>query len=246
MKRSRLLMRINYGEPKGTEVDADYQEEAWSVYKENQDVFASVLRATGPWQLQDGMDLVHDFVVDQLPQALITYSPNRGPIKPWLFTVFRHYARRRILEISSLRKRWTSEDFAEPFLLSQHDESYLSAEEKIGLRNAVQQLPEEQRLSLSVYFGNSHDAGSLNALARKFQWSKHKSKQTLLRAIAAVAALIGEKGILTSLELDICQAKLVREEEWPSIAARLGKTEYQARSLLKNALEKLSVSLGKQ
>ena len=245
MTRKIARPRSEHGKLEDSELDVHYREKAWSVYSQNQDVFTSVLRRTGPWRLQDGMDLVHDFVVDRLPQALTTFDSARGPIKPWLFTVFGRYARRRLREISSLHKRWTNEDFAEPILLPQPEVSDLRPDQTIIVRNAVNQLPEDQRMSLSLYFGKGRDAGSLNAIARKFDWSKHKSKQTILKAIASVAALIEERGILTTLELDVCRARLVGELDWESIAVRIGKTEHQIQSLLKSALQKLSVSLGK-
>ncbi len=235
--------RLNQEEPA---LISDKQKEAWSVYLEHQDVFAAVLKATGPWRIGDGIDLIHDFLVDRLPQALVTYDPERGPLRPWLFTVFIRYAKRRLLESASVQRRWLSLESVEEVGATQpgHD-AVLTVDQRKRISDAVQELPSDLRSSLLAYFGDGPEAGNLRSLARKFNWSRHHSRQTILRALATLAARLGEGGILTENELQVCHAHFLRGEKWQEIAGRMEITEHQARSLLKSALAKLEASLKK-
>src|SRR2546423_115579 len=76
------------------QVVSDQQRQAWAIFEEYQDVFAAVLHATAPWRPDEGHDAVSDFLTDRLPRALLSYNPERGELRPWLYTVFLNYTRR--------------------------------------------------------------------------------------------------------------------------------------------------------
>lgn len=237
-------VRCRFGGKQGGSA-LDKQSDAWSVYLENRDIFAAGLKATGPWEINAGMDVLHDFLVERLPQALVTYDPEQGPMRPWLFTVFVRYARRRLLERASVKNRWLSfESLTDAEMVRLVQEKPLSEEQKKRIRNALQKLPYEFQMCLLTYFGNEPEFGNIRALARKFDWSRHRAQQVLLRALAALSAQLKE-GVLADEELEVCRAHLVHGETWERIAGKLKKSEHQARSLMKSALTKFGASLSK-
>jgi len=224
-------------------LNTDDHEAAWSAYLEHQDVFAAVLRATGPWQINDGVDLVHDFLVERLPQALVSYDPQRGPIRPWLYTVFIRYAKRRLSEQVALRERLLSLESVGEVVTGQLDQGEtLTAEQRQRVQDALRQLPDDLRAILLTYFGNGPEAGSIRTLARQFKWSRHRAGQTVLVALATLAAQLEEQGILTDEEFAVCRAHFVHGETWEEVAVRLRKTQHQIRTLLKRALHKFGIA----
>lgn len=224
---------------------ADYHEAAWSVYLEHQDVFAAVLRATGPWQINEGMDLIHDFLVERLPQALVSYDPQRGTLEPWLYTVFIRYARRWLAKNSAFEERMVSLEKAGDAALEQPvwEKEFFPFVECQRVQTALAQLPDHLRTVLLTYFGHGQEAVSIRALARKFKWSRHRAFQMLLEGLAMIAVQLEEQGILTKEELAVCRARFMHSESWEEVATQCGKTPYQVRRLFEQALKKLGTSL---
>src|SRR5262249_51255623 len=144
----------------------EYRQIAWGVYLTHQDVIRAVLRLTGPWRVLDGADVAHDFLVERLPAALTTYDPEVGPLRPWLFAVFHHYARRRAGQLTAVRRGevtlgWLSEDMpAAPAAPKP-----LGAGQLRAVVSALENLPPNQRALLEFYFGGGAAAGNLRALS---------------------------------------------------------------------------------
>ena len=86
-----------------TPIMIEHNNDAFDLYQAKQHIFIKVLSMTGPWTLIDGHDLLFDFVQQRLPLALRLYDSTLGPIDPWLYLIFRNYARRRAFELHSER-----------------------------------------------------------------------------------------------------------------------------------------------
>jgi DNA-directed RNA polymerase specialized sigma24 family protein len=222
--------------------EGDRRQQAWAVYAEHQDVFAAVLTHTGPWGVNDGLDLVHDFLVDRLPQALVSYDARIGPLPPWLYRVFANYARKRRLERAAVQKRWQSlAGVGEPAAPAS-DEGEAAADDRC-VGDALGQLAPEERDTLHAYFGRAPEAGNVRAVARRFRWSRHRARQVLLQALGALAARLHGTEALTGEEADVCQAYLAGGEGLEGIGRRLHKSEDEIGSLLRGGLKTLGASL---
>lgn len=224
--------------------EEERQQQAWSVYLEHQGVFASVLKSISPLQIADGMDLVHDFVIERLPQALASYDPDVGPIRPWLSVVFQRYARRRLAERASLQKRCLSLESLGGIILPQSDSDRTpSLEQQQSIEDAFKELPDESRSILFAYFGNGPESGNFRALARRFNLSRHRAQQSFFLALGSLAERLEGKGVLSREEIRICRAHLISGQSFAEIAECFGETEDEIRSLLRSALATLGAAL---
>ena len=209
----------------------------WSIYLANEDVFSAVLRTTGPWSLHDGMDVIHDFVVDQLPNALNTYQTDR-PIKPWLFVVFRNFARRRAQHQQVHKSRWRSlteiGDLGSPE--TEDGESSMSETDLIRGREAIAALPQDERECLLSYFGSG--GGSVRAIAERFGWSRYRARQKILTALANLVVRLDAPG-LSDLELDICRARLLHDHSWETVSEEMRIPVQHLKTQFREALAKL-------
>jgi DNA-directed RNA polymerase specialized sigma subunit len=211
----------------------------WSVYLDNRDVFAGVLRSTGGWTVADGLDVIHDFVIDRLPDALKSYDPERGKIKNWLFIVFLRYAKRRKLELVSWSKRKIDLDSI-PELPSQNaniDKSFFSYLQN-KITSKMEGLDKEHKMALVTYFGEESESGNIRALARKFKWSRYKAEQKVLEGLAMLSAQLNENSLLSDTEQSVCRSYFSDKKPWEEIAKAIGMSEHQARMVLKASIAK--------
>lgn len=213
--------------------------QVWSIYLNNQDVFASVLKLTGRWQVDEGIDLIHDFILDRLPIAIHSFDPQKGKIKSWLFIVFIRYAKRRRLELNSNSKRKIDLDnIGElPQGGTSIDEYHLTFQRK-KVNYALNTLNKTHQEILQTFFGDSSSANNVRALARKYNLSRHRAEKMLLEGLAMLSAQLNEPGILSKEEMLISKYYFLEGKAWERIAELTGKTEFHARSTLKNALTK--------
>lgn len=230
--------------------EAERQHYAWSIYLQHENVFASVLAATGPWPANEGTDLIHDFLIERLPKSLRSYDPNVGPIPPWLYTVFLNYAKRRLIDQRSLHKKWVSlTDLPGP-ANEQLDQSSSSsvADQTVSntdhtVKDALDRLPIDHRSVLLTFFGGRPNAGNLRATARQLQCSRHQVRRVLFEALGELAIALQGKGVLSEEELLICQDFLLLGKSWKQISEKTRIAEQEAELLLRSALRALCSSL---
>jgi hypothetical protein len=213
--------------------------DSWSVYLKNRDVFAGVLRSTGRWTVEDGLDVIHDFIIDRLPDALKSYDPERGKIKNWLFIVFLRYVKRRKLELSSWAKRKIDLDSIPelPNRVATIDESFLhSGQDQVFAK--MKDLDKEHSDALTTYFGEGSESDNIRALARKFKWSRYKAEQKVLEGLAMLSTQLNENSLLSDTEQSVCRSYFLEKKSWEEIAKAIGTSEHQARMMLKASIAK--------
>jgi DNA-directed RNA polymerase specialized sigma24 family protein len=176
---------------------------------------------------------MQDFAAYELPRALGSYRPDRGPLEPWLAVVFRNYALGRRLRLARERAQWESlEGIPEPTA----PQAEFSDAELSGVAAAVGQASGEQRRALRAYFGAQ---GSLRAAAQALGWSRHKTRKVLAEGIAATAARLRLGGIIDDEELEICRQRFVEGLSWGEISLSRQISEPQARARVTRALARL-------
>lgn len=211
----------------------------WEIYFANQDVFQYVINKTGKWYINEGIDLIHDFMIDHLPTALNSYNPQKGSIKPWLYIVFLNYARRRLLEIKSYMRRTISIDDIDNLVDDQsYGNSILNKVQCKHTHYILQKIDKEYRNALLAFFGDGEEAGNIRAVAKKYNWSRHKANQNILKGIAMLSAQLEEPGVIEREELLVCKLLLVEGRTWSQISEKIGKTENQVRRLFKLSIAK--------
>jgi RNA polymerase sigma factor (sigma-70 family) len=216
----------------------------WSVYQGNQEIFASVLHVTGKWTIDEGLDLIHDFIVDKLPSALKTYDPEKGELKKWLYIVFLRYAKRRRIEISRSRNRTVDLDSL-PGLIDESisSDKFVAYLQHQDIVDALGDIDQKHRLILNFYFGDEKKSGNIREIARKFEISRHLAEKMVLEGLAILSVKLNEPGILSNEEWEVCKYYLAQKYTWQRVAEKIDKTENQARNILRNALGKFRTIL---
>ncbi len=165
--------------------------DVWRLYLENVDVFRAAvvsLRRTGVFLPEDLVsDFVHEFLVTRAPDALATFRPARGELRPWLFVVFRRYVLGTYR--SQRRVRAALEALQEEMDVIEVTSGPDEAADLSRVADAIEHLPRERQQVLYAFFGAK--ASSIRATARELGLSRWKASRVLLEAVSDVAAQLG-------------------------------------------------------
>jgi RNA polymerase sigma factor (sigma-70 family) len=220
------------------------RQQAWSIYAKHLHVLHAALRGAGRLGILEGMDLVHDFVLERLPRALASYNPQVGPIEPWLFAVFRRYLNRCLREEAAARRGWLSLEPWEDSIPAKADTAEVLSPARLDrVREALRKLPDELRSVLLAYFGRGPGSGNERALSRMLHLSRYTVRQRLLTAMNDLAAQLEGEDFFSQEELRACRDCLVERKGRDDIAAELGKTREEVESLVRNVLTTLGAAL---
>lgn len=220
------------------------QQEALNLYVAHRDLFEHVLRRIAPVGVEDGLDLVHEFLLDRLPLALRSYKPAVGDIEPWLYTVFLNYAKRWRMESARLRTRWVDLEHLDFVATCPEPDVEPDASLLPTVRAEVEALPSDARTAVLDYFGNGSAAGSVRAVAKKNGWTKHSTRAAILEGLARLAVTLSTD-ILADVEREVVRLRLAEGLSWSEVARRLRRSEHQARSALNTALSRLATVVGR-
>jgi DNA-directed RNA polymerase specialized sigma24 family protein len=214
--------------------EEEQRKRAWSVYLDHVDVFHAVLRHTGPWRISEGVDVVNDFVVERLPKALNTYDPSR-PLRPWLYTIFDRYARRKRGEISGVLDRAVYlGHLVEELPARRPDTEAATAEQLSTIAAAIEELPRDLKQCLHAYFNPGPTAGSFRAIAARAGISRYESKRRIFAALAAILDLLKPHELFPAEEFQVAHSYLEEAATYPENSPERGQE-----SVLRSSLETL-------
>jgi len=215
---------------------------ALEVYLANTDLFLKALRMVRLPSTEDRLDVLHTFLLERLPAALTAYNPQIGELRPWLFTVFLNYLRWQSIAIARASERWVDVAVLDRIGTEPTQED-LSPQLLSAVQSARQQLGRETRTALLLYFGDGPEAGSIRAVARAQRWTNHSTRVYIVEGLAHLASIV-RSDLLSEEERVVCRLRLSEQTPWSEVAARIGCTETQARSLFRSAVTKLGRTLG--
>jgi|GEM_PF-6185351 len=212
----------------------DQRKRAWSIYLEHVDVFHAVLRHTGPWEISEGVDVVNDFVVERLPKALNTYDPSRL-LRPWLYTIFDRYARRKRGEISGTLDRAVYLGHLVDELPGRTAEMEAATPKQLRMiAAAIEELPHDLKQCLHAYFDPGPTAGSFRAVAAQAGISRYESKRRLFAGLGAVLNRLKPHELFTAEEFQVAHSYLEEAATYPEHSPQHGPE-----SVLRSSLETL-------
>ena len=153
----------------------------WTVYRENQEVFAAVLSQLRRGGLaideEASQDFIHEFLIERAPSALNTFRPERGELKGWLYVVFKRFI------LGSVRDRARREQlllkFSAEFAVHSVDSDH---SELNALRAAVTTLSTDEQRAVEAFLKSSHQ--SIRDVARILNVSRWRAGALMNSAIA--------------------------------------------------------------
>jgi RNA polymerase sigma factor (sigma-70 family) len=209
---------------------------------------AARLRARGfEVRLPDLLALTEPFLRFYLPRAVRSFDPRRsaGREVTWLATVFYRFAlgqcisdqkNRHHLEV--LRATGTTVTTLENVLEERAKEEMLAV-----LPVALEQLPAQEQLALTLYFGFSGREYTLSEVAGELGVSEYLARTAIARSIARLAASLGVQGPLDEQESALLRLLFVTGMDLKSAAKELQIDLKQAHHLTARILHKFRQGL---
>lgn len=233
---------------------------AWDPYRD----FAELLNAyCGPRAYQNAAnklgrlgygvsvenlsDLTQPFVTLRLGRAVKSFDPKIGVGREaeWLTTVFYRFALKHVisdrqnkLSLDELRSAEAQSPSPLEELESKSKEAVLSA-----LPEAMDQLPEEDRRALELYFGFHGRERTLAEVARELGTSQYLVRAQIVRSIGTLASKLGIHGELRGQEYSLVQMLFGEGMDVKTAARRLDINQREVRDLLERVNEKLNEGL---
>lgn len=183
----------------------------------------------------DGLDLVHDFFIEDYSALRERFDPDRGQFTTYLFAAFSRFARSRVLRAARLRT----------FLpeLEPPDSTVSETEfDASRVQVALNALDANTRALLLEYF----DQGtSERTLATNRNVSRHRIREDLVDALGALVVALGDRGPRGSRDWQFARAFWGERRSLEDAAATAGMTYAQGhrvRSRLLAEFKKLARS----
>ena len=198
-------------------------DEVWNVYLTYQDTFRAALggmhRLGYPVSDAEALDLIADFVTYRLVEALESYRPSAGDLRPWLRVVFRRYAMDRLRRDARRQQLLAQLEDPEPV-----GAVTVEALDAARLRGLVEGLSDTYREVLRIALG---DPGGVRAVARELDITRYRARELYLSALAAVASHFRHGDVWALARQVYAEGRPIAE-----VAIAAGKGEREVRRLL--------------
>jgi RNA polymerase sigma factor (sigma-70 family) len=181
--------------------------------------------------LDEGLDLIHDFLLDEYKGLRERFDPIRGRFTTLLFAAFTRYASFRVARL----RRWSEGLVGDDGVRHASD---ATPEEEIPLDEAnilrvLSKLERNESALLQARFG----AGlSERSLARRMGVSRYAIRKQLVEALGKLAAELGDRGDVPEAEWHIARALWSERRSLDDVAAELGITRERARRAAQRAI----------
>jgi predicted transcriptional regulator len=191
----------------------------------------------------DGLDMIHDFFVDEWAKVSSHYDPGKGKLESYVYAAFVNFARPRLIRLQRLQR-----SLVDPQELSQlaEEEAPLledprSLESQLVFDRLLSRLPSEDCALLSMYVRSGRSPE--RALARARGVSRYQLREQLIASLGRFAVLLGQPPGIPDRDWRVALA-LWRDQRSISEAARvLGVTDAQARNAQKRNAKYLAEAL---
>ena len=200
--------------------------------------FAGMRNKDSAVSLDEGMDLVHDFFIDEYGALRDRYDPARGQFSTLLYAAFRTYVRRHLSRLrrwqDSLRPHADLEDLGG---LTDTDSAALDV---ARVANALERIPSDDRVLLREHF--QHGGGE-RELARRRGWTRHRVREALRDAMGRVAVALGDRRELDARDWEVARALWDEDRSLDEAAAASGISREQARRASERVLEMVTKAI---
>jgi len=182
--------------------------------------------------VEQGMDLIHDFFIEAWPGVQRAYDPARGDLAPYATRAFANFARPRLVREARWREMLGDDAAVEPGIADDSE----GAIDRARVREALASLPPEERALVLARFGD--EPQSERVLARRAGVTRYRVREQLAVALARFSAALGESAILGRRELAVARALFQQGLSISGAATALGLTEAQVRIARRSLLDK--------
>lgn len=188
--------------------------------------------------LSDGLELVHDFLVEVVPGLRARFDPAFGAFSTYCFAAFLRFARPRILA----SRRWRDSLVAPEDLLGALDAIVLTppAEDHLDLerlRAALHALPSLDRTVLTVRFSSRSERQA----ARRTQMTRYRFREASCVALGKLFVSLEEPGVLAEDEFRLARALWSEQRTLDEVARDLSRSPRE----IADAKRRLLVSIGR-
>jgi len=181
----------------------------------------------------DGLDVIHDFFVDEWGKVAAHYDPGKGKLESYVYAAFVNFARPRLIRLQRLQGSLT--DPQELSKIAEEEEIPVEGPRSADLQQLfdriLKHLPDEDRALLSAYVRSGRSPE--RALARSQGISRYKLRERLIEALGRFAVFLRQPTGIPDRDWRVAIA-LWHDQRSTSEAARaLGLTESQVRNARK-------------
>jgi len=180
-------------------------------------------------------DLATVFVVNHLPQALLSFDPARGEGKEtaWLTTVLYRHALRHALTERRVRVAFdVAFDVADTSAGPEELVERARWEEALrDLPRALDALPEASRRSLALYFGLDGRERSLRQVAAALGTSAYLARCAIVHGMAGLAVHLQASDVLDPQEREVARALFVEGQQPQAVAKALELSDRAVRNV---------------
>ena len=187
-----------------------------------------------------GLDLVHDFYLEQLPGLFERYDHTKAQFSTYLYAAFLKYARPRIIRnmrleglMSDLERYPASSTEAEPEFPDRLTEA---------TEQAFEELPHDSRAVLKARIV---DGLSERDTARRLKLSRYFVRQHLAEALGRLAVAIGQDALIPEDVRPLAVRVWRDEQPLMEAAGDLDWSRAEALSRYRELLRRIGAGLGK-
>lgn len=201
-------------------------------------VLARLVRAGHAIPFGDGLDIIHDFFIEQYGRVTETFDPARGRFSTYLCAAFARFARTRAGQLRrtagllrTMDEVSTSTSPAEP------------DPDTRRLADALAALPPEAR---ALLYGHFVLGQTERDLARTAGQSRYETRARLVAALGSLAVRFGERDRFTTREWEVARRLWIEQRDPADIAVTLGLTLAQVKHARDQVFRKIARALGRQ
>jgi DNA-directed RNA polymerase specialized sigma24 family protein len=221
--------------PSGTSWD-----DVWRVAETIVPSLNVIARAAG---LEDGVDLVHAFVLERLPRIVpITARMPEGEAHLYLRASFRNF----------LRDAYRAKNRQERALEILRSEAQSAAPDDGStlppntVAEALSDLPATLARAAALFLGTDEAPKSLRDIAAILGITRYEARTAVLDGLLAIAARLGERGVLTRKQLECCRLVLLEGVPIGEAAQQMHLTHGQVVSALDQARMSVAIVLNRK
>lgn len=202
-------------------------------------VLARLVRAGYAIPFGDGLDIIHDFFIEQYGRVTETYDPAKGRFATYLCAAFARFARSRA---SQLRR--TAGLVRESTVVADVPDSPGDRDPDTGrLIDALAALSPDARQLLYRHFVLDQTERDIARTAGK---SRYETRAGLVAALGSLVVQFGERDRFTTREWEVARRLWVEQRDPADIAITLGLTLAQVRHARDRIFRRIERALGRQ
>jgi RNA polymerase sigma factor (sigma-70 family) len=188
--------------------------------------------------LDEGLDIIHDFFIDEYDDLRSRFDPTRGRFTTLVFAAFVRYASGRIPRL----RRWNDSLTGDAELHGDESGDATFQRDEAAIHAALSGIPADARAVLHERFAVGV---SEREIARRLGASRHSVRERLMRALALLAIRMGERADLSERDWKIMRALWGQDRSVFDVAAEHSLTAEQVRRVSQRALQRFATALQK-